>query len=314
MASLIIRRLLWTIVVLFIVTFISFSMLHIIPGDPVVAMLGAEATQEQIDTLRHELWLDRPMLAQYGHWLFNVLHGNFGRSLVFHENVTKLVMERLPVTLYLSMWAFLLAATLGISSGIISAVRRGKWIDSVVTVMANIGVATPVFWLGILGIYFLGLQWSILPIQGYTSPMVDFGLSTKKAIMPVICLSVLFMATLARQTRSSMLEVVRQDYIRTAKAKGLSERTVIFKHALKNAFIPIVTLVGLQIRALVGGSVLVEKVFNIPGMGRLIVDAAFDKDFLIVQAVIMVLSVIICLANLAVDISYGWFDPRIRYE
>jgi peptide/nickel transport system permease protein len=289
-------------------------MLHIIPGDPVVAMLGAEATQEQIDTLRHELWLDRPMLAQYGHWLFNVLHGNFGRSLVFHENVTKLVMERLPVTLYLSMWAFLLAATLGISSGIISAVRRGKWIDSVVTVMANIGVATPVFWLGILGIYFLGLQWSILPIQGYTSPMVDFGLSTKKAIMPVICLSVLFMATLARQTRSSMLEVVRQDYIRTAKAKGLSERTVIFKHALKNAFIPIVTLVGLQIRALVGGSVLVEKVFNIPGMGRLIVDAAFDKDFLIVQAVIMVLSVIICLANLAVDISYGWFDPRIRYE
>jgi peptide/nickel transport system permease protein len=200
------------------------------------------------------------------------------------------------------------------SAGIISAVRRGSWIDNIVTLLANIGVAIPVFWLGICGIYILGLNLGWLPIQGYTSPFDDFAKSLRQAIMPIICLAAPFMAVMARQTRSNMLEVIRQDYIRTALSKGLRERAVIFVHALKNALIPVVTLIGMQVRVLIGGSVLVEQVFNIPGMGRLIVTAAFNQDFLVVQSCIIIMSLITCLSNLAVEISYIWIDPRIRYE
>jgi peptide/nickel transport system permease protein len=183
-----------------------------------------------------------------------------------------------------------------------------------ITVSANLGMAVPLFWLGILGIYLFALKLGWLPVQGYTSPFDNFWLNTKQVIMPAICLAVVPLASLARQSRSSMLEVIRQDYIRTARSKGLKERTVITGHALKNAIIPVVTLLGIQLRNLVGGSVLVETVFNIPGMGSFMVRAVFNKDFLIVQGCIMVIALVVALANLAVDISYGYFDPRIRYE
>lgn len=277
-------------------------------------MLGEQAPQEQLEALRQELWLDRPLIVQYGHWLSNSIRGDLGRSITQGSDVSTLIASRLPITVSLSLAAVFLSAVLGIGSGIICAVRRGTFLDSFFTLFANIGVAIPVFWLGILGAYLLGLQLGWLPIQGYTSPFDDFWLSIRKAIMPVICMAIPPLAVLARQTRSSMLEVVRQDYIRTAWSKGLSESMIVIRHLLKNSLIPVVTLMGLQLRNVVGGSVLVETVFNIPGMGRLLVLSVLSKDFVVVQGSTMVIAIVVIIGNLLVDISYGWFDPRIRYH
>jgi peptide/nickel transport system permease protein len=313
MGAFILRRILLSIIVLLLITILAFFLIHIMPGDPATIMLGMDASQEQIDALRKELWLDRPLVVQYGHWLFNAVQGDLGKSVIFREDVTGIIATRLPITIHLSFLALILGAILGVVAGIICAIRRGKVLDSVITLAANIGIAIPIFWLGILGIYSLGLKLGWLPIQGYTSPFDDFWLSTRKSIMPVICLAIPSIAVLARQTRSSMLEVVRQDYIRTAWAKGIRERSIVMKHALKNALIPVVTLLGIQLRTLVGGSVLVETVFNIPGMGRLLVNSVIMKDFIIVQACVLVIAIVVLMANLLVDISYGWLDPRIRY-
>ncbi len=314
MLTFILRRLIQTVFVLFLVSFIAFSLLHLVPGDPAVTMLGVEATQAQIDTLRHELWLDRPMIVQYVHWFTNIARGDFGTSIVYGESVTHLIATRLPITFHLGLLALILSTLISIPAGVISAVRRGGFLDSVITISANIGMAIPLFWLGILGVYLFALKLGWFPVQGYTSPFDNFWLSTKQIIMPVVCLAVVPLASLARQTRSSMLEVIRQDYIRTARSKGLKARAIITGHALKNAIIPVVTLLGIQLRNLVGGSVLVETVFNIPGIGRLMVRAVFDKDFVIVQGCIVMIALVVALANLLVDISYGYFDPRIRYE
>jgi peptide/nickel transport system permease protein len=303
-----------TLIVLVIVSFLSFSLIHVMPGDPAATMLGLDARPEQIQELRHELWLDRPFIVQYGHWFGNVIQGDLGNSLMYKDPINGIFAERLPVTLYLSLWAFILSTGLGIFLGIICAVRRGSALDQLVSIAANVGIAIPVFWLGILSIYYFGLKLGWLPLQGWTSPFDNFILSSKQAIMPVIMLAIPGIAVLTRQTRSSMLEVVRQDYIRTAYSKGLRERVIIFRHALKNSLIPVITLLGLQVRVLVGGSVLVETVFNIPGMGRLLVTGAFNKDFLVVQAGVLLIGAIVCLANLLVDISYGWLDPRVRFQ
>ena len=310
----IIRRLIQTVIVLILVSFIAFSLLQLIPGDPVVTMLGTEATQAQIDALRSELGLDRPLIVQYIRWLTNVLQGDFGKSIIYRESVTALIATRLPVTFHLGLIALVLSTCISIPAGVISAVRRGRFLDSLITLSANIGMAVPIFWLGILGIYLFALKLGWLPVQGYASPFDHFWLNTKQIIMPALCLAVVPLASLTRQTRSSMLEVIRQDYIRTARSKGLKQRAIITGHALKNAIIPVVTLLGIQLRNLVGGSVLVETVFNISGIGRLMVRAVFDKDYLIVQGCIMMIAVVVAIANLAVDISYGYFDPRIRYE
>ena len=314
MATFIIRRIVLTLIVLVIVSFLSFSLIHVMPGDPAATMLGLDARPEQIQELRHELWLDRPFIVQYGHWFGNVIHGDLGNSLMYKDPINGIFAERLPITLYLSLWAFILSTGLGIFLGIVCAVRRGSALDQLVSVAANVGIAIPVFWLGILSIYYFGLKLGWLPLQGWTSPFDNFVMSSKQAIMPVIMLAIPGIAVLTRQTRSSMLEVVRQDYIRTAYSKGLRERVIIFRHALKNSLIPVITLLGLQVRVLVGGSVLVETVFNIPGMGRLLVTGAFNKDFLVVQAGVLLIGTIVCLANLLVDISYGWLDPRVRFQ
>ncbi len=314
MLSFIVRRLVQTVIVVLLVTIISFLLMQLIPGDPVLTILGTEATQEQIDALRKELFLDRPVYEQYIHWLNNSIHGDFGTSITLRQSVSKLLITRIPITLYLALLAFIGSVVLGIIFGILSAIRRGSWLDNVVSLLANTGVAVPVFWLGILGIYLFGLTLHWLPLQGYTSPFEDFVKSIKMAIMPVICLGLPFLAILTRQTRSSMLEVIRNDYIRTAMSKGLTERVIVFRHALRNALIPIVTLTGINLRTIIGGSVLVETVFNIPGMGRLLVLASFNKDFQVVQASLVIISLITCLSNLAVDISYGWIDPRVRYD
>jgi peptide/nickel transport system permease protein len=310
----IIIRLIQTILILFIITLITFALIQIVPGDPALTILGTNATPEQVNKLKHEMWLDRPIIIQYGHWLDNIFHGDFGESVIFHEKVTGLIATRLPITIYLSMLTLVISIVPGILAGIVGAIRRGSNIDSLISMFANAGVAVPQFWLGILGIYIFGLILGWLPMQGFTWPTDNLWLSIKQSIMPVFCLAIPGLAVIARQTRSSMLEVIQQDYIRTAWSKGLNERKVIVKHALKNALIPVVTLIGLQVRFLIGGSVIVETVFGIPGMGRLLVRASFDKDFLIVQGGVLVIGAFVCLANLLVDISYGWIDPRIKYD
>jgi len=314
MFTFILRRLVQTLVVLIIVTFIVFLLLYLIPGDPARTMLGIEASAQDVAALRSQLGLDRPMMAQYGHWLFHVLQGDLGRSIQFHQPVSHLINTRLPVSIYIGVLALLLSTVLGVGGGIISAVRRGTLLDQAITVFANIGVSVPVFWLGILGIYVFALRFNLLPVQGFTSPLQDIGSSIQQIIMPTLCLAMVPLATLARQSRSAMLEVIQQDYIRTAWSKGLKERRIILRHALRNALIPIVTVLGLGVRYVVSGSVLVETVFNIPGMGRLIVSGVFNKDFILVQGCVLIVALVIAITNLVVDISYAYIDARVRYE
>ena len=314
MLSLITRRVIQTFVVLIIVTFIVFLLLYLIPGDPARTMLGIEASAQDVAAFRSQLGLDRPMMVQFGSWLFHVLQGDLGRSIQFHQPVSHLISTRLPVTIYIGILALILSAILGVGAGVISAVRRGTVLDQAITVFANLGVAVPVFWLGILGIYLFALQLGWLPVQGYTSPFENLASSLQQIIMPVLCLAMVPLATLARQSRSAMLEVIQQDYIRTAWSKGLKERRIIIHHALRNAMIPIVTVLGFSVRYVVSGSVLIETVFNIPGMGRLIVSGVFNKDFILVQGCVLIVALAIAITNVAVDISYAFIDARIRYE
>jgi peptide/nickel transport system permease protein len=314
MGAFILRRLIMALIVLVLVSMMSFMLIELVPGDPAITTLGVLATQVQIDTLRKEMGLDQPLLVRYGRWMGNVLRGDFGTSMILKRDVTKLIFERLPITLHLVSMALILSTLLGVSAGVVCAVKRGSLLDQTVTVLANIGISVPVFWLGILGVYLLGLRLDWLPVMGYTSPLENFWESSKQVIMPVLCMSLGNLAVMTRQARSSTLEVIRQDYIRTARAKGLMERVVISRHALKNALIPIVTLLGLSLPFLVSGSVLVETVFNIPGMGRLLVNSVFSKDFLLTQAGVLIVGAVVSLANLVVDISYGWLDPRIRFQ
>jgi peptide/nickel transport system permease protein len=315
MTTFIVRRLIMAVVVIFIVSLFSFFLVQLVPGgDPARVMLGLDASQDEVNALRTELWLDRPVMVQYFHWMGNALHGEFGKSLIYRENVRGLIATRLPITFQLSATALIVAALLGITAGVVCAVKRGSALDQVISVLANTGISIPIFWLGILGIYFFGLLLGWLPIQGYTSPGEDLLMNIKQLIMPVICMAMTNLAITTRQTRSAMLEVTRQDYIRTAYSKGLAQRMVVIRHALKNALIPIVTLLGMTLPSLVAGSVLIETVFNIPGMGRLLVRAVFDKDFLIVQAGVLIIASLIAIVNLLVDISYGFLDPRIRYQ
>ncbi len=317
MTAYIIRRLIQSLVVFLLVTMAVFFVIRLLPGDPILVLMSPEemgrTTEDQIAALRHEFGLDRPLGVQYVYWLSDVVRGDLGVSVLFRTDVTSEVLRRLPITLHLGLLAIIISGILGILLGVASAVRRGGWIDTVVTVLANLGITVPSFWLGILLIYLFALYFRLLPVYGYTSPFGNFWMSTRQMIMPVFCLSVFPLATVARQTRSSMLEVMGQDYIRTAKSKGLTERMVVARHALKNALIPIVTLTGISFRNVLGGAVIIETVFNIPGLGRLGVSSIITKDYAIVQGVVLVMVTAVLLINLAIDLSYSFFDPRVRY-
>ena len=317
MVTYLIRRLIQAVFILLILTFVVFGVIRLVPGDPLLFYLNASdleaLTPEALDQARHELRLDRNIVVQYGLWLGDIFRGEWGQSLHFKADVLMLIGQRMPITIHLGIFAFIFSAVIGISLGIIAAVSRGRWEDTVATLAANTAITIPIFWLGIIMILVFGVQLKILPIAGYTSPFEDFWLSTRKLIMPVICLMIGSMGSNARLTRTSMLEVIRQDYIRTAWSKGLKERMIIIKHALKNSLIPVVTVMGLQVRFIFGGAVLIEQVFAIPGMGRLLVDATFGSDYLLVQGAVLVIGIIVVLTNLIVDISYGWLDPRVRY-
>jgi peptide/nickel transport system permease protein len=319
MSAYIIRRILLALLVIVLVTLMVFFVMRLLPGDPVMLFLSSSQdldsmTPAQVQKIRHQYGLDKPLVVQYVNWLGGVLRGDLGISISQQTRVTKLMADRYPVTIHLGLLAFIVSNFLGIVVGLVAAVRRGKWIDTVATGLAYLGVCIPVFWLGILMIYGFGLKLGWLPIAGYTSPLKDFWLSTRQAIMPVTCLSIFGLASIARQMRSSMLEVIRQDYIRTAWSKGLRERVIVMRHALKNSLIPIVTLMGMSVATIFGGSVIVETVFAIPGMGRLMVTSLFGHDYVMVQSAVLITALIIIFANLIVDISYSWLDPRIRYN
>jgi peptide/nickel transport system permease protein len=318
MTTYVIRRLFIAVFVLVIVTLIVFFVMRLLPGDPLIIFLGRSAgisgmSPEQLEYLRVQYGLDKPLMVQYVTWMAGIFQGDLGKSIYYHEDVGALLRDRFPVTLHLGLLAYILSSIGGIVLGGLAAIRRGTWIDTLTTTLANIGITIPVFWLGYMMILLFGLKLGWLPIAGYTAPREDFWLSTKQAIMPIICLAITGLAYIARQMRSSMLEVIRQDYIRTAWSKGLSERVIINKHALKNSLIPVITLLGIGIGMVFGGSVLVETVFAIPGIGRLLVQSVFAQDYVVVQSGTLIIATIIILSNLLVDIGYGWLDPRIRY-
>ena len=318
MTAYIIRRLLIAIVVLILVTILVFSAMRLLPGDPLEIFLGQSAGLAQMsDAVKEQLYieygLDKTPVMQYFDWIGGILRGDLGRSITYRDDVGTLMAQRFPITLHLGLVAFILGNAIGILIGIIAALRRGSWMDSLVTVLSYIGISIPVFWLGFLLMYFVGFQLKWLPLTGYVSPFDDFWLSAKHLIMPVICMMITGLAVIARQTRSSLLEVMNQDYIRTAWAKGLQERYIVLKHMLKNSLIPVVTLLGLGVAIVFGGSVFVEQVFAIPGMGRLLVQSVFQQDYIVVQSGVLVISFIVIMSNLIVDISYVWLDPRIRY-
>jgi len=269
--------------------------------------------QEEIDELRAEFGLDKPIMVQYANWVAGIFRGDFGTSIFYHEDVGKLLLDRFPITLHLGFLSVIVGAIFGVLVGMLSAVRRGKWLDKIVTPLTYVGLTIPVFLLGILLIYAFGVKLGWLPISGYTYPWDDFWLSTRQVIMPVFCLAIFGVAANARQMRSSMLEVTRQDYIRTAWSKGLRERAIVMRHMLKNSLIPVITLMGVGVSIILGGTFLVETVFAIPGVGRLMVSSIFGQDYVVVQAITLVFAVIILMVNLLVDISYAWLDPRIRY-
>jgi len=318
MLTYIVRRLLESLVVVILVSIIVFAGMRMLPGDPLLMLFNPNQiesfSEEQLAQIRHDAGLDKPLAVQYFSWAGDVLHGDLGKSILYKTSVSKDVAQRLPITAHLGVLAFIIGMVIGVPLGVISAVKRGRRVDTLVTTLANLGITVPTFWLGIMMIYLFAITLHWLPVMGYTSPFTDFWKSTRQLIMPVFCLAIFPLAGNARQARSSMLEVLRQDYIRTAWSKGLHERVVIMRHALKNSLIPIVTLAGMGVSGIVGGSVLIEQVFNIPGMGRLAVDSLFTHDYAYVQGITLIITVVVVLANLLVDISYGWLDPRVRYN
>jgi len=318
MTTYIIRRLMHAVLVILIVSLMVFLLMRLLPGDPILMYVASgdlqSISKEQIVHLKHELGMDRPLIVQYFDWLKNAVQGNLGKSILHRYDVLQEIGRRLPITFYLGLLSFMIGCVIGPFLGVVSAVRRGKWQDSLVTVIANLGIMAPTFWLGILLIYLFSLYLGLLPVYGYTSPLVDLSKNLRQSIMPIFVLATFPIASAARQTRSSVIEVMRQDYIRTAWAKGLSERVIIIRHVLKNALMPVVTLQGMLLRNIIGGSVIVETVFVIPGMGKLVVDGMLSQDYTVVQGVILVVSVTVVLSNLIIDILYGWLDPRIQYE
>jgi len=317
MTAYVIRRLLHASLVVLLVSILVFVVMRLLPGDPILMFVTSgdmqTASADQIAALKHTYGLDKPLPLQYIDWLSRAVQGDLGQSILFHYSVTEEIARRLPVSLELGLMALLVGIVVGPLLGALSAVRRGTWLDTVVTMVAMVGITAPSFWVGILLIYVFGLKLGVLPAYGYTSPMDDFWTSMQQSVLPVVVLAVFPIAAAARQTRSSVLEVMQQDYVRTARAKGLSEQTTVTRHVLKNALMPVATLQGEIFRNIVAGSIVVETVFVIPGMSRLLLNGMLAQDYPVVQGVILVVAIAVVLANLIVDIAYGWLDPRIQY-
>ena len=313
MFAYLIRRVLATIPVMLFVALFVFSLLYIAPGDPAAIIAGDQATPADVDRIRESLGLDRPFVVRFFGWLWDVLNGDLGKSIFTNLPVTHMIKQRIEPTLSLMVFTLCLALSIAIPAGVIAAWKHGSLIDRVVMMMAVLGFSVPVFVVGYVLAYVFALQLEILPVQGYTP--IDRGLWPwmRNLILPSVALGGVYIALIARITRATMLEVLSQDYIRTAKAKGVGQRQMLFVHALKNAAVPIVTIVGIGFAALIGGAVVTESVFAIPGLGRLTVDAILRRDYPVIQGVVLLFSFIYVAVNLMVDLLYTLFDPRIRY-
>ena len=307
------RRLLATIPVMAIVAVLVFSMLRMTPGDPASIIAGAAATSADIAGIREKLGLDRPIVEQFLIWIGNVLRGDFGESFFFKKTVASLVADRVGPTLALATTTMLFSIAVAVPLGVIAAYKQGTWVDRVVMGFSVLGFSVPVFVIGYLLIYVFAIELAWLPVQGYQSPSEGVGGFLARLVLPSLTLSVIYIALIARITRTSVLEVLGEDYIRTARAKGLPRTTVLMRHALRNAAVPIVTVIGIGVALLIGGVVVTESVFSIPGLGRLTVDAVLARDYPTVQAVILLFSLVYVLLNLLVDVAYTFLDPRIRY-
>jgi peptide/nickel transport system permease protein len=314
MPGVLLRRLASALPVLAIVSLITFGMIHLIPGDPAAAIAGMSATPEQIANVRRDLGLDRPLLGQLWHWYGNLARGDLGRSLLLGIPVLDATLQRLPVTLALSAYALVLTLLLGLGSGIVAALKQNTWVDQVAMVLAMIGISLPNFYLGLLMIILFAVDLGWLPTGGYVPLWRDPIGWLATSTMPAISLALLLAGLLARITRSTMLEVLRQDYIRTAHAKGLPRRQVVLKHALANALIPITTVVGIIISLLISGAVVTETLFSIPGIGQLLTQAVLNRDYPMVQGGLLITTAFLVLINIGVDVCYALLDPRVRYD
>ena len=308
------RSILGAIPVLLIVSLITFGLMRLIPGDPSAAIGGLSATAEQLQQIRRELGLDDPLLVQLAKWYAGLIQGNLGRSILMGQDVFEVTMIRLPVTILLSLYALVLTLLLGLVSGILAALRQNTVVDQVAMVLAMIGISVPNFFLGLLMILLFAVHLGWLPTGGYIPLMQDPIGWLRTSTMPALSLALLQMGLLARITRSTMLEVLRQDYIRTARAKGLPRRLVVVKHALTNALIPITTVVGIIISLSISGAVVTESLFSIPGMGQLLTQAVLNRDYPMVQGGLLLTTAFLVMVNILVDIAYALLDPRVRYE
>jgi peptide/nickel transport system permease protein len=296
-----------------VVAIVVFMLLRLTTGDPAAIIAGDNATSQDVAAIRERLGLDRPLVEQFVIWLGRLLRGDFGESFFFKKPVSELILERVEPTLALAAATLVLTVALAIPLGVLAAWRRGTWLDRIVMGFSVLGFSVPVFVIGYLLIYLFAIELAWLPVQGYQRLRDGLGGFVERLILPSVTLAVVFVALIARITRASVLEVLNADYVRTARAKGLSELPVMVRHVLRNAAVPIVTVIGVGIAVLIGGVVVTESVYSIPGLGRLTVDAVLARDYPTVQAVILVFSVVYVLINLLVDLSYTFLDPRIRY-
>lgn len=313
MISYLLRRLIATIPVMLFVAIFIFLMLRMTPGDPAVIIAGDYANDEQVAQIREKLGLDQPMLQQFFIWLGNVLSGDFGESYYYKKTVSELILARLEPTLSLSLLTIVLTVVIAVPLGVFAAHKQGSWIDRIIMGFSVLGFSIPVFVIGYALIYVFSIRLGVLPVQGYQKLGDGIGPWLLHLILPALTLAVIFVAFIARMTRTSVLEVLGEDYIRTARAKGQTEWLVVMRHALGNAAVPIITVIGLSIAILIGGVVVTESVYTIPGLGLLTVDAVLNRDYPTIQAVILLFSVTYVVINLLVDVSYTFLDPRIRY-
>jgi peptide/nickel transport system permease protein len=314
MSRLIAVRVLQAVPVILIVSVLAFLLITLLPGDPAVVIAGDQASPEAIAAVRHNLGLDKPLIEQLGIWFIHLLQGNFGSSLMLNQSVLSAMGERLPVTLSLAALSILITLPVGIFAGVIAAYYRQTWVDTLVMTLALIGVSAPAFWIAILSVLFFGVYLRWLPTSGYMPFLQNPALWLRSLVLPALILSLFQIGFLARMTRSAMLEALGQDFVRTARAKGLSEWKAVGKHAFRNALILIVTAIGILLSTAIGGSVVLEQVFALPGVGRLVVQGILARDYPLVQGVMLIYGFAFVVINLAVDLLYTLLDPRVRYD
>ncbi len=314
MVKYVLGRIASLIPVLAVVAIVDFIIIHLTPGDPAAVMLGSDATEADLTRLRHELGLDLPIYVQFAKWIAGVLQGDLGRSIFMDMPVTQAIWQHLGPTVSLTLLAELIAVCFAIPLGVMAANRRGTWIDQSFMMIALLGISIPSFWLGLNFILLFAVKLNWLPAAGYQPLSNGLINHLRYLIMPAVSLGIMQGALIARMTRSSMLEVLSQNYIRTAEAKGLKRHIIIYKHALRNAFIPILTVIGLTFATLIGGAVVTEMVFNIPGIGKLIVNSVLRRDYVVIQGTVLMIATAYVFINLIVDILYAYIDPRVRLD